>query len=613
VGAAGGPLVVQAVFHERRRGIMNALAANPAPRVAWVPALGWLQRYDLRASLMPDLIAGLTLAAYMLPAALGDASLAGLPAQAGLYACMFSGLVFWALCSSRHTSVTVTSAISLLMGTTLMPIAGEDAARLSALAAATALMVAGLAFAAWLIRAGSLVNFVSETVLIGFKVGVALTLASTQLPKLFGMSSPHGSFWHCAYHFFTHLNETHWVSVLVGVAALGVLILGKIFSKNKPVALFLMIGGIIATGVLNLSSRGVATLGEIPTGLPAIGLPAIERDDLNTLLPLAMACFLLGAVETTAIGRMFALKHGGKLDANQEFLALAGANLAAGLGQGFPASGGMSQSLVNESAGAKTPLSGLISAVMILIVATFFSGSLQNLPKPVLAAIILMAVTGLVKVSAIQHLWRTDRSELLIVVAALGGVLTSGLLRGVLIGAVISMFLLIRRASRPHVAFLGRIPGARRYSDLDRHSDNQPVPGVLIFRSEGSLVYFNAEHVRDTVIAKATSTAPVPKVVVCDLSAAPHMDLAGAEMLKELATELVTIGSRLQIVEARSKVRDKLRVEGLEEVIGRIDRFTSVAEVIEHIERGDVEGAEGSVAGVEKGREGGKGGSEEAG
>jgi MFS superfamily sulfate permease-like transporter len=297
-----------------------------------------------------------------------------------------------------------------------------------------------------------------------------------------------------------------------------------------------------------------------------------------------MACFLLGAVETAAIGRMFASKHGGRLDANQEFLALAGANLAAGLGQGFPVSGGMSQSLVNESGGARTPLSGLLSAAILLIVAIFLSDTLKNLPQPVLAAIILMAVAGLVKVSALRHLWRADKSEFIIAGAALAGVLASGLLRGVLIGAVISLVLLIRRASRPHVAILGRIPGTRRFSDLSRHPDNQPVPGVLIFRTEGSLLYFNAEHVHDEVMAglgeMGAAAAPVT-TVICDLSASPHVDMAGAEMLRRLADELRATGVRLQIVEARSKVRDRLRAEGVEDQTGRIDRFTTVADAVD--------------------------------
>ena len=209
----------------------------------------------------------------------------------------------------------------------------------------------------------------------GFKCGVALFLASTQLPKLFGFHGAHGSFWENSGHFLKHLHETNPASLTIGGAALAVLILGKVFLKNKPVALFVVIGGIVAASALSTGTRGVKLLGEVPQGLPAIGLPAIQWADLNQLLPLALACFLLGAVETAAIGRMFSAQHGGRLDANQEFLALAAANLAAGLGRGFPISGGMSQSVVNEGGGARTPLSGAFAAGIVLVVVLFLSAS----------------------------------------------------------------------------------------------------------------------------------------------------------------------------------------------------------------------------------------------
>src|SRR5437773_2765208 len=376
-----------------------------------MPARTWLASYE-RTWLRGDAIAGVTLAAYLLPAAIGDASLAGLPPQAGLYACLFGGLVFWLFCSSRQTTVTITSAISLLVGATLGEMSGGDPLRQATLAACTALMVAALALLAYAVRAGTIVNFFSETVLVGFKSGVAL-------------------------------------------------------------------------------------LGEVPRGLPMPAVPLVGRADVNALLPLAMACFVLAAVETTAIGRMFAAKHGYRLDATQEFLAISGANLAAGLGGGFPVSGGMSQSLVNETAGARTPLSGLVAALITLDVVLFFTGLLRSLPQPVLAAIVLVAVTGLVKVQALRHIWRFSRTEFAVAMAALVGVLGSGLLNGVLLGVALSIVLLIHRASRPRVVEIGRVPGTSYFADLVRHPENERVRDVLIARSEGALLYFNVDHVRD--------------------------------------------------------------------------------------------------------------------
>lgn len=546
-----------------------------------VPALQWLRNYD-RRWLRGDIIASITLAAYLLPAALGDASLARLNPETGLYACLCGGLVFWLFCSSRHTVISVTSAISLVIGASLGDIAGGDTTRFATLAAATALLVGLIAFIMWLAKAGAIVNFISESVMTGFKCGVALFLASTQLPKLCGIHGAHGNFWANSGAFLKHLDQANLTSLAVGGSALAVLVLGKIFLKNKPVALLVVVGGIIASSMLSLDERGVKLLGEVPKGLPSIGLPPIQWADFNQLLPLAIACFMLGAVETAAIGRMFTAKHGGRLDANQEFLALAGSNLAAGLGGGFPISGGMSQSLVNEGGGARTPLSSAFAAGIILVVVLFFSHLLSALPQPVLAAVVLVAVAGLFKVSTLKHLWRADRPEFVVAMAAIVGVMSSGLLRGVMIGAIISLIQLIRRASRPHVAFLGRIPGTRRFSDHERHPDNELIPGTLIFRPESGLIYFNVDYVCDSILDRVHAETPPPKLVVLDLSAAPRVDLQAAHSLAAMADEITGMGIRFQVVETRSAVRDRLRAEGLDARLGGIDRLLTVADVVEN-------------------------------
>jgi high affinity sulfate transporter 1 len=546
----------------------------------FVPALGWLKTYD-RSWFRADLVAAVTLAAYLLPAALGDASLAGLPPQAGLYACLFSGLLFWLFCSSRHTAITVTSAISLLMGTSLGALAGGDSRRFGALAACTAVLVAAMAFAAWAVRAGVIVNFISETVLIGFKTGVACVLASTQLPKLFGMSGSHGNFWERMGHLFSHLRETNALALTLGISALALLIAGKLFLKHKPVALFVIIAGIMVASFADMGDRGVKMLGAVPHGLPAPALPPVAWADLNELLPLAMACFLLGAVETVAIGRMFALKHGYRLDSNQEFLGLAAANLAAGLGHGFAVSGGMSQSLVNESAGARTPLSGLLASLILIVVVVFLSGLLENLPQPVLAAVVLMAVTGLFKPEAWKRLWRFSGQEFAVALVALIGVLGSGILRGVLIGAVLSLILLLRRASRPHVAVLGRVPGTDLYGDIARNPENQQTPGVFVFRVDSAILYFNAEYIHEQFSTYLNGLTTPVTLAIWSLSTTAGVDLAGAEMLEHLRAALAKRGIELKLAEARGPVRESLRAAGLEAHFGPIQENMTIAPMMD--------------------------------
>lgn len=544
-----------------------------------VPALGWLRGYQ-PSWLRGDIVAGITLAAYLMPAGIGDASLAGLPPAAGLYACLFSGLVFWLFTSSKQTTVTVTSAISLLVGSTLGPIAGGDPGHYAAMAATTAVMVAGLALLACLFRAGAVVNFISESVLIGFKCGVALYLTSSQLPKLCGIKGGHGDFWEKMGDFIRHAGDTNSTSLMLGGVALVVLLLAKQFLPGKPVALFVVIGGLLLGANVDLAARGVKLLGEVPQGLPAIGIHALQRDDLNSLLPLAMACFLLGAVETAAIGRMFARKHEYRLDSNQEFLALAGANLAAGLGQGFPTSGGMSQSLVNESSGARTPLSGFIASVLILLVVLFVSSLLRHLPQPVLAAIVLVAVTGLFNLSALVRMWHFSRGDFAVAIVALFGVLGSGLLMGVLIGAVLSIILLLHRAMQPHTTELGRVPGTDYFADRIRHTKNERVPGVFIFRCDGGIFYFNAEHVSDHFFELLDCRDDEVKLAIFFLGTVPLIDMAGVEFLTELRETLHKRGIELRLAEARSTVREALRRGGFEQHYGPVEQDQTVATIL---------------------------------
>jgi MFS superfamily sulfate permease-like transporter len=279
---------------------------------------------------------------------------------------------------------------------------------------------------------------------------------------------------------------------------------------------------------------------------------------------------------------MFAAKCGVRFDANQENLALAASNLFAGLGGGFPVSGGTSQSLVNEEAGATTPLSTGFAAVFILVVVLFFSHLLSALPQPVLAAVVLVAIAGLLNLSILKALWLDDRSEFVVAMAAFAGVLTFGLLLGVMLGSLISLVQLVRISSRPHVALLGRIPGTRRFSDRDRHGDNELIPDVMIFRPESTLVYFNVDNICEAILSRVRVEAARPKLVVLDLSAAPIVDMQSAHTLASMADELTAMSIQFHAVEPRSSVRDRLRREGVDIKLGGVNRFTSVADVIDH-------------------------------
>jgi MFS superfamily sulfate permease-like transporter len=284
--------------------------------------------------------------------------------------------------------------------------------------------------------------------------------------------------------------------------------------------------------------------------------------------------------------RALAQRQGYDVDVRRELLALGGANLAVALGHGYPVAGGLSQSVVNEKAGAKSPAALLIASLVLGVSLVFLTGSLQSLPKAVLAAIVLVAVTGLIDLREIVRLRRVSRLEFRVAMIALVGVLLLGILKGVLLAVVASILLLLHRVTYPHVAVLGRIPQTRRYSDLERNPDNEHVPGVLIVRVEAALLYFNVDNVLREVLARASAQEPPVRLVICDLSTSPYVDLAGARMLARLSTDLAARGIALRLAEAHASVRDLLRAEGLEATAGPISRRLSVADVIEAFQEG---------------------------
>ena len=548
-------------------------------RAAFPPAQ-WFPAYQAHW-LRHDAIAGVTLAAYGIPVSLAYASLAGLPPQYGIYCYLVGGLFYALFGSSRQLAIGPTSAISMLVGVTVAGMAGGDPGRWADIAALTALVIAGMCLLAWLLRLSSLVNFISETILLGFKAGAALTIAMTQLPKLFGVTGGGEHFFERIVILWGQLPETNFVVLAFGVIALALLLLGEKFLPGRPVALLVVVVSIVALSVTPLAELGFKIVGELPKGLPDFRLPELRVRDVDGVLPLAFACLLLAYVESVSAARALAQAHRYEIDARQELLALGAANLGAAFFQAYPVAGGLSQSSVNDKAGARTPLALVFASITIGMCLLYLTGMLRNLPNVVLAAIVLVAVKGLINVRELRHVWRVSRFEFAVSMVAFAAVLLLGILKGVMVAVLVSLLLIIRRAAHPHVAVLGRIPGTRRYSDVERNPDNVTVPGALLFRVEASLLYFNVEHVREVVWQKIRSAAEPPKLVVCNLSTSPYVDLAGARMLAKLHEDLAAAGIRLRLVGAHASVRDILRAEGLEERVGPISREVAMADVVD--------------------------------
>lgn len=527
------------------------------------PPFGWLAAYR-REWLPSDAVAGITLAAYAIPVSLAYAALAGLPPQVGVYGYMLGGIGYALLGSSRQLAIGPTSAISLMIAGSVGALAGGDAVRYAQIASLAAFAVAVLCFIAWLFKLSVLVCLVSDSILVGFKAGAGLTIIMSQLPSLLGVAGGGHDFFDRTVKLMGQLGDIAPLVLAIGAFAVLLLLLGERLLPGKPVGITIVALAILAASLLGLPALGVPVTGKIPEGLPVLGMPTFGLLEFDDLFPLAAGCVLLAYIEGVSAARSFAAKHGYPLDVRQEFLGLGAANLAAAFGHGYPVAGGLSQSAVNDSAGARTPLALVICSVTLGLCLLFFTGLLTNLPKAVLAAIVFAAVYKLVDIRALLRMWRVSRIDFCAASIALVSVLLLGILQGVLLASIASIFLLLARASRPNVAFLGRLPGSGRYSDSARHEDVEPLAGILAFRPEASLLYINVGTILEAVLIELRRSPDI-RLVACDLSASPYIDLAGARMLHDLYDELAVREVTFCIVGAHAQLRDLLRAEGLAE------------------------------------------------
>ena len=530
---------------------------NATSWLSWLSATKWLSSYR-SAWLSGDLAAGVTLAAYAIPVSLAYATLAGLPPQVGVYGYLLGGLGYALFGSSRQLAIGPTSAISLMVAGTVGAMANGDAERYFEIASLAAFTVAGLCLLAWLFRLSALVKLISDSILVGFKIGAGLTIAMTQLPSLFGVAGGGHNFFERIVVLGGQLNQTQYLVVAIGIIAIILLVMGDRLFPGKPVALGVVALAIIIATAFGFQALGVPTTGKIPAGLPALSGPALRIRDVEGILPLAAGCLLLAYIEGVSAARTFAAKHGYPLDPRQEFLGLGFANLFAATGHGYPVAGGLSQSAVNDKAGAQTPLALVFASVALALCLLFLTGFLENLPKAVLAAVVLTAILGLFDFRSLLHMWRVSRLDFYAAAIALAGVLLFGILHGILLAALASVLLLLARVSSPHVAFLGRVPGTNSYSDMARHPENEALVGTIAFRPEASLIYVNADTVLEAVQQRLKTTDNV-RLVVCDLSASPYIDRRGTDAARDRGIALCSwrtnADHRRSRVSARSSSR----------------------------------------------------------
>jgi high affinity sulfate transporter 1 len=558
----------------------------------YIPILSWLPQYD-RSWLSLDIIAGLTLWGLVVPEAMAYAGIAGLPPQAGLYTLVASLLIYALLGTSRHLSVGPTSATSALL-------ASSVGAALVATAATTApdpqtyysyasafVLVTGLVFlAAGLARLGFITQFLSKPVMDGFVMGLAVFVAVGQLNKLFGVPKPEGNTLEKLLGIVRELPDANWITFAVGAAALALLFLMPRLSKKLPAGLVVLFGSIILSQVLDLSgNHGVEVVGILPQGLPSLTLPRLPLTTYLAMVLPAIGVLLVAFSEALGVAHEFADKHGYEVDADQELNAHAVTNLASALLGGQLAAGGMSASAVKEGAGAHSQVANLVAWAVTIITLLFLTPLFAPLPEAVLAALIIHAVWHIIASRKLLKLRRASPVEFWFGLLAFAGVVLIDVLQGMVIGLVASLVFVIYRSSRPHLSSLGRVPGTPgAYTDLTRHPENTPVPGLLIARLDGQMYYANALTVRDQVKAAIAGMDPPPRAVLFDCSAQYQLDMTSTEVMWGLVKELHGNGISVYLADVHAPVLEDVRRAGLLESIGEEHVFPTVDAAVRSIE-----------------------------
>ncbi len=547
---------------------------------AALPVFRWLPGYQ-RAWLLPDVLAGTTLAAYAVPNAVAYALLAGLPPVAGLSGYLFGGLVYAALGTSRRLSLGPTSAISLVVATSVAPLAAGDAHRYAALAGTAALLVGALALAAGALRWGGIAHFLSQPVLTGYKFGAALVITVTQLPALLGVPPGGHDTLSRAWHLLQHARQAQpWV-LAVGLGCLLLLEVGQRQWPRLPAGLLVVLAATGAAVLWGLQARGVPLVGPVPRGLPHLVLPAVDVQEVRQLFPLALACFLLAYLEGMASARAFASSTEEKVDANQELLALGASNAVLAFTQGYPAGGGFSQTAVNSRAGARTPLSLVVTSGWLALLLLFLVGAFSWLPRATLAALVVASVTRLLDVTELVRLARVSPSALAVAAVAGVGVVYLGILQGVLVAALLSLALILRAEASLGVSELGALEGALQYADRARHPEARRPPGTLVLRVDGPLLYFNTESVEARILAAAAAAPPGLRRLLLDMSFTTDLDVSAGDMMRRLQSELRARGLELLLADVHHRARVDLLRQGLASLLVDAAARLTVAETLQ--------------------------------
>ncbi len=555
-------------------GLLRRLFRTYVPIVRWLPAYPAAWRRN-------DILAGVASWGVMVPVAMAYAELAGVPPEVGLTTAFAALALYAILGTSRHLKVTTSSTMAVMSAAVVAPLAAGDPTRYLGLSAALALVVGAILVAGGLIRIGFISDFLAKSVVTGFVFGLAITIIVGQLPKLLGVPGTSGGIGEQLVGLAHNLDATNPWTLAVGLTTIGGVLLFRAIAPRIPGALVMLVLGIVASVAFDLEAHGVSVVGDVSTGRPSLGLPAIQLTDLPFLAAGAAGIVFLAVGESLGAARAFASRHGYDIDPDQELIALGGANLGSGLFGGITVDASLSQSATGEAAGTQSQVSSLITSALVLATAIFLAPLFQDLPNAVLAGVLVTSVLSLMDVPELRRFWALRRTDFLVALVAIVGVITTSVLVGMLIAVGLSLASLLYRASRPYIAVLVEVEGrTQAFADLSRHPEGHPVPGMLLLRLDAPIYFFNANVARGEVLKLLDESSPRPRVVVLDIGATGDLDTTTSDMLRDLVGRLRGEGVEVALAQVKGPVRDRMRRAGLIDLIGEDRLYRTVGEAV---------------------------------
>ena len=531
----------------------------------FIPGLSQLLQYR-RSWLRDDFVAGISVAAVAVPTAIAYAQLIGFDPIVGLYAAILPLVAYALFGSSRQLIVNPDAATCAVFAAAVVPLAAGDHHALRSLSVALAVLTGVVCIAAGLLRLGFVADFLGKPILVGYLNGVAISIFLGQIGKVFGFSMHSRGIVPRLIELAGKLPHTHRPTLIIGLASLAVILAGKHWWPRAPVPLLAMVAAGAVVYGLNLEAGGVSVVGLLPGGLPDLTFPVFDSELLKPLVGGALGVALVSFSSGMVTARSFAARNHYEVDVDQEFIALGACQIASGVSQGFAVAGADSRTAVNDAMGGKTQLVGIIAAVAMVAV-LFFTEPLRYLPVAALGAVLIVAAMGLFDIGALQMMWRVNRAECALSLLTTLGVIWLDLLQGILLAVVTALLLLIKRASRPADAILGRVPGMKGWHAQAYHEDAVTHPGLLVYRFGSAIVFFNAGYFKHRVM-ELVGAHPDVRWFIVDGSTINLVDVTGAEMLESLTKELAAKGIRLGLANARREVRTTLERAGVLKYIG---------------------------------------------